>query len=56
MKAHKMSPILARSSTLFEVSLNYLDKELFKHLKYYNVEPHIFLLYVFISFFNIKIC
>ena len=41
-----MSPILARSSTLFEVSLNYLDKELFKHLKYYNMEPHIFLLYI----------
>ena len=39
-----MSPILARCSTLFEVSLQFLDKELYKHLKYYNVEAHIFLL------------
>lgn len=42
-----MSPILARCSTLYEISLQYIDKELFKHLKYYNVEPHIFLLYVY---------
>lgn len=45
-EAHKMSPILARCSKLFEISLQYLDKELYKHLKYYNVEAHIFLLYI----------
>lgn len=39
-----MSPILARCSKLYEISLQYLDKELYKHLKYYNMEAHIFLL------------
>lgn len=39
-----MSPILGRCTEMYELSLPIVDKELFKHLKYNNLEPHIFLL------------
>jgi TBC1 domain family protein 5 len=48
-----MSPILGRCSMMYEIFLPKVDKELYKSLKYHNLEPHIFLLYknYFLNFF-----